>query len=185
MMPMMPTVIPSFDVVDSFTYSTTLRLLQTQYRANVLAQLEVLRRARGYKARYYTSPDSLVEPILAFGQVETQIRAVPGTYVWGLSLYAATITNLKIQVTDASTEIPLFSDYIRAALMQPSSTGGRVPFLLGQPRLISEPGQINVEIYNDNATTNTVQLVLYCAEPVLPNPDINEANHYQRYRRLS
>ncbi len=178
-------LIEPFDVVDSFTYTTTLRLLQTQYRAGVLAQMEVLRRAKSYKARFYTAPDSLVEPVLAFGQVETQIRAVPGTYIWGLSLYAATTTSLKIQVTDTSTEVPLFSDYIQAALMKPSAAGGRVPFLLGQPRLITEPGQVNVEIYNDNDTDNIVQLVLFCAEPVLPNPDIHEANHYQRYRRLS
>jgi hypothetical protein len=175
-----------FDIVDSFTYSTTLRLIQTSFRANVLAQMEILRRAKAYKARYYTAPDDLVEPIPAYGQIETQIRAIAGTYIWGLSVYQSAVNSnlVKVQVVDTSTEIRLFVDYIQAALLS-QSTGIRWPMLLSQPRLISEPGQINVEIYNDNATEATVQMVLYCAEPVSPNPDIHEANHYTKYERLS
>lgn len=173
-----------FNICDSFIYSTTLRLLPTQYRASVLAQMEVLRRSRSYKARYYTCPDTLVEPIAAYGQVETQVRMIPGTYVWGLSLFRSPTTGGRVQITDASTEIPLFSDYIRAALLVQAS-GQRAPTLLAQPRLISEPGQVNVEIYNDTGDPLTVQLVLYCAEPVPINPDMAEGNHCQEYERLT
>lgn len=178
----------SFNIVDPFTYSTTLRLLPTQTRAHNLAQMDVLRRARSYKARYYTAPDPLVDPIAAYSQVETQIRAIPGTYVWGISLFLSVSISsplsLKIQVTDTSTEIPLFSDYIRGVMLQ-QSVGQRCPTFLGQPRLISEPGQMNVEIYNDNAVPATVQLVLFCAEPIPANPDIAIGNHYRRNERLT
>lgn len=178
-----------FNLIDPFVYTTTLRLLQTQYRASAIAQMETLRRARSYKARYYTSPDPLVDPIPAFSQVETQIRMIPGTYVWGISLFISinieeVILPIRVQITDASTEIPLFSDYIKGRLIQ-QGTGERAPTILGQPRLISEPGNVNVEMYNDNNTAATVQLVLYCAEPIPVNPDIAEGNHCQTFERLS
>lgn len=175
-----------FDLNDSFTLSTTLRLLQTSYRAQVLAQIELLRKARAYKARYYTTPDTLVEPIPAYGQIETQVRAVPGTYVWGISFYASTETPdpIRVQITDTSTEVRFFVDYLRGNLLQ-QATNQRAPMLLPQPRLIPEPGQLNVEMYNDNSEDVIAQLVLYCAEPVLPNPDMLEANHYAKYRRLT
>jgi hypothetical protein len=177
-----------FNIVDGFTLSTTLRLLPTLYRAHMYAQMEVLRKAGAYKARYYTAPDTLIEPIPAYGQLETQVRAIPGTYVWGLGLYLGISLNspdpIRIQITDTSTEIPLFSDYIQAILLQPGGSS-RAPSLLAQPRLITEPGQLNVEMYNDNADPATVQLVLYCAEPIPANPDIREGNHFQRYERLS
>lgn len=169
------------DPIDGFLYSTTLRLLPTQFRANTLAQMEVLRRARGYKCRMFVAPDTLVNPIPAFSQIETQIRMAPGTYVWGISCYVSTASKVKIQITDKCTEIPLFSDYVKAALFVQNTTGRastlRAPTLLQQPRLIDAPGQVNVEIYNDNTEAVTAQLVLYCAEPVVPDPDIKEGNH--------
>jgi len=176
-----------FHINDAFTQTTTLRLLPTQYRAHQLAQMETLRLAGAYKARYYNAPDPLVEPIAPFSQVETQIRAVPGTCVWGISCFSSAGSNnlVKVQVTDSVTEIPLFSDYIQMALMNQQS-GIRFPLLIAQPRVLVEPGQINVEVYNDTADNVTVQWVLYCAEPVLVNPDLWEGNHnIQKYRRQS
>lgn len=176
----------NFSVVDGFALSTTLRLLPSVSRAHALAQLETLRQARGYKARYYPAPDDLVLPIAGYGQVETQIRMVAGTYIWGLSVVTvipedseATSSQVRIQVTDMATEIPLFSDYIQSVLMeQTAGLAHRAPDILAEPRLIGEPGTVNVEIYNDNADEVTVQLVLYCAEPVIQNPDLFEGNHY-------
>ncbi len=169
------------DPIDGFLYSTTLRMLPSQYRANALAQIEVLRRARSYKGKVYVSPDNLVLPVAAYSQVETQSRMAPGTYIWGISIYVSATTNVKINITDKCTEIPLFSDYVLAALFKQQTTGisstQRSPTILAQPRLIDAPGQVNVEVYNGNAEALTVQVALYCAEPIIPNPDIKEGNH--------
>jgi hypothetical protein len=178
------------DIVDGFLYSTTLRLLPTQYRAHALAQMEVLRRSGGYKFRMFVSPDSLVNPIAAYSQVETQSRMAPGTLIWGISVYLSTTANVKIQITDKCTEIAIASDYISALLFtQTIPAAGfniastvRAPTLFSQPRLIDSPGQVNVEIYNDNPDPLTAQVCLYCAEPVTPNPDVYEANN-REYER--
>ena len=38
--------------------------------------------------------------------------------------------------------------------------------MIGEPWLILEPGQLNVELYDVTATVTTQELVLYFAEPV-------------------
>jgi hypothetical protein len=165
--------------------------------------MDVLRKAGAYKFKMYGAPDGLVEPIPAHGQVETQIRMIPGTYIWGLSFDASLSTfsdqglpgnKISIQITEEATEIPLFADYIQAILMMPEAfvivqlglVGyGRNPILLPGPRWVGPPGQLNVEMYNDNQTSVEMQLVLYCAEPIHPNTDILEANRTPAYGRRS
>lgn len=204
-MPVKSSAIHYGDPVDSFLYSTTMPLLPTQTRANCLAQMEILRQAGAYKCRMFGAPDELVQPIDAHSQLETQCRMIPGTYIWGIMFDAAAtgdpITTdfqaekISILVTEAATEIPLFSDYIQSVLFVPDAfnipNGGglngysRAPIILTQPFLVKPPGQINVEIYNDNGDQVLAQLVLYCAEPIHSNPTIVQSNRRPAYGRVS
>ena len=176
-------------VVDGFTHSLSMLYLPTVFRASVLAQMELLRRAKGYRVREYCIPDSLNNPIAAFGQVEQQINMLPGSYIWALTFSALTDEDdhfspnttypakMYIQLTDACTETPFFSDYAFATHFEalPNNTvswAQHNPHLLSQPRLIGIPGLVDVEIYNSNAVDVTCQLVVCVAEPSIPPPDM-------------
>jgi len=43
-------------ILDGFVLSASMLYLSTNFRASALAQMEVLRRARGYRARHYSYP---------------------------------------------------------------------------------------------------------------------------------
>ena len=168
-------------LVDGFTYSSSLLYLPTTYRVSALAQMEVLRKAKGYRARQYVVPETLEEPVVAFSQLEFQVRTQPGAYVWGISFSAPfdetddgnPAKSMYLQVTDACTETPFFSDYMRANQFQPvTGPGLRNPFLLPQPHLVGEPALLNVEIYNSAAVNITCQVILFCAEPCVPPESI-------------
>lgn len=166
-------------IVDGFTHSMSMLLLPTTYRALVVAQMEVLRRSSNYQFKMYSAPDEANSTIPAYSQNEYLVRMRPGTLVWGMWLSAALVDSsepslqrLYIQVTDMDTGLPFISDYeigqMLSSLLNPAPTRlfNRYPFLFGEPRLVSGTGQITIETYNSSSGALTVQLVLFCAEPV-------------------
>lgn len=169
-------------VLDGFVYSLSMLYQPVVFRASALAQMEVLRRAVGYRVREYCVPDQGDRPIAAYGQIEQQVNTMPGAYLWGLTFSApfGEVSNpgseIYIQITDACTESPLFSDYALAnqfTAVQGSDANGwnrRNPPVLAQPLLIGPPALLDVEMYNSAAVAINCQLVLLVAEPCLP-PD--------------
>ena len=176
------TIIGESPIVDGFVHSASLLYLSTTYRASVMQQMDVLRRARSYRCRWFNIPDNLNEPIAAFSQVEQQIHVRPGSYWWGAIASAPGKLNsdttglesrVHIKITDSCTEVPFESDYTYAISVyaaNQTNANARNPMLLSQPRLIGDPGLLNVELYNNDSVTVNVQLVLFVAEPMLP-PD--------------
>jgi hypothetical protein len=176
-------------IVDGFVYSASLLYLPTTFRASVYSQMEVLRRAKGYRSRDFLVPEDVIQPVPAYSQVEYQIQAQPGSYVWGLILTAPTVLNnvgevreenfeqfLHVQITDNCTETPFFSDYVRGLNLTPvTGPGLRHPSLLTQPRIIGEPGTLNVEVYNNFSSQIFCQLAIMCAEPCVPPESMVEA----------
>lgn len=179
------------DIVDGFVLSMSQLYLPISYRANCLAQMEVLRKANGYQFMAQTAPSQAPETIPAFGQIEEQWTVEPGSYLWGWSL--ALVNNnidivnsgsIHVLITDACTETALSSDYILAANISSKRplfnvAAPRNPFLLPQPRLISDPGKLNVEIYNNGGDISEggpsevqVQLICFFAQPIMPPPGI-------------
>ena len=171
-------------VNDGFLYSLSMLYQPVVYRASALAQMEVLRRAVGYRVREYVVPNSGNNPIPAYSQYEQQVNTLPGAYLWGLTFsapFADTANdpeNIYIQITDACTESPLFSDYTLASMFNavaPSDANGwnrRNPPLLAQPLLIGPPALLDVEMYNRGSAAITCQLVLLMAEPCLPPTEV-------------
>jgi len=185
------------DPVDGYTLSLSQLLLPISYRASALAQMEVLRKAKTFqfKAICIPGPDNpspggttnnnAVGLVPAFGQIEEQVQVDPGTYLYGWMFSGAltsTIANTSlfhILVTDACSETPLMSDYVRSVLYtnNPGNNIVRGPFLLAQPRLISDPGLINVEIYSGYSVDTYAQLVLFCSAPrAMPPADSFNGN---------
>ena len=162
------------NIVDGFSYNTMLQELPLRWEPMALAQMETLRRAVNYRARWYVVPDDL-EPIAAFDTIYYQVRTAGGAYLWGYRFANLTPdgapTDLLIQATDSCTGIPLFQDFVSGGEAAVNSEGAadfgaRVnPIILTQPRLILEPGLVNVEIANKSAASATCQLLLMFSEP--------------------
>lgn len=171
-------------IVDGFTHSMSMLLLPTTYRALVVAQMESLRRSSNYQFKMHSAPDSANATIQAYSQNEYLVKMRPGTLVWGMWMSIVPVEDedlnlleVYVEVTDMSTGIPFISDYeitqMLSSLLNPAPARvfERYPFLLGEPRLVSGSGQVTIETYNSGSTPVTVQLVLFCAEPVpVANP---------------
>lgn len=175
-------------ILDGFVLSASQLYLSTTYRSSALAQMEVLRRAKGYRTRQYLVPDDLENPIPAYLQVEHQINVPPGSYLWGIAFSIPTRLNdelvttvCHIQITDACTETAIFSDYVMEQNVQSNAPGNgaqnrRNPMILAQPALIGQPGLVDVEIFNGSTDGSTppvgvtlnCQIALLFAEPCVP-----------------
>lgn len=170
-------------IIDGFTYSLNLLYLPNNYRSAALSQLDPIRLTGNYQLKMFAVPSPVstnvngagggavgIGFIPAYGQIEQQLSLDPGSYLYGWVFSAlADQFNFHILVTDACTETALSSDYILAGLFTPNNPPFRGPCLLPQPRLISAPGLVNVEIYNNANEDQLAQLVLFCAVP-RPNP---------------
>jgi hypothetical protein len=173
-------------IVDGFTLSASMLYLPTSYRPSALRQMEVLRRASTYRNRQWAIPETLQQPIPAYSQLEYQLATQPGAYLWGLSFSAPAELNgelenaagfIRVQITDACTETPLFSDpcMLASNLIPQTGPALRNPFLLPQPLLIGDPSKLDIELYNSADQDITCQLVLFLAEPSVPAQNIREA----------
>lgn len=180
-------------ILDGFSLNLNIRYLPYHYPAACLNQSSVLRRANLYRARWIVQPDDLNTPIPAYDTFEGQVHIMPGSYLWGFQVtqfeagtfILVAAADVIIQVTDACTGVPLFSDYMAGSGFSPFSAApgapadarcgmGMAPHLLTQPRLIMEPGLINIEIANRATTTTRCQLLLFFAEPcVVLNEDLS------------
>lgn len=155
--------------VDGFMYNTSLLLLPNRFMPFALGEMDFLRRANNYRARWWAIPDDEGEPIAAFDTFQFQVNVSPGSYLWGMMF--ANITNrdssgnLLISVVDSCTGIPLFNDFVNAQDTHTSNNAKNLPVILSKPRLILAPGLVNVEIANRTSGNINCQLVLMFAEP--------------------
>lgn len=183
-------VVPYRDIVDGFVLSASQLYLPGNYRAAVLSQMDVIRRAAAYRTRHFVVPNKLQTVVPAYSQVEQQISMQAGSYVWGLTFTAPfdEIANaseqIHIQITDACSETAFFSDYVLGAQLEatPAAAGNfvtRNPVLLTQPRLVGDPGLLDVELYNKSAEDINCQLLILVAEPAVA-PEIIEQYFAQK-----
>lgn len=163
-------------VVDGFSYNTMLLWQYCRFFPNALAQLDVLRRAVNYRTRWWCIPDDIDQPIQPYDTLYFQCEVSGGSYLhsWNFAVVKAlnpagaptevTASDILIQVSDACTGIPLFQDFTNGGGWHSNSSARMFPILLTQPRLILEPGLVNVEISNRTGNTITCQLLLHFAE---------------------
>ncbi len=164
-------------IVDGFSYNTMMMWLPNRYAPNVLAQLDVLRRAANYRARWFTVPDDIDNPISPYDTLYYQINVAAGSYCFGYMFSAISATDpddapteaaasdLLIQAVDSCTGIPLFQDFANGGGAHSDFSARFLPILLTQPRLILEPGLVNIQIANRTPNTITCQLLMHFAEP--------------------
>ena len=161
------------NIIDGFSLNAALLSLPKRFFPNALAQLDVLRRAANYRPRWYCVPDDFSNPIPAYDTLQYQLQVAPGSYLWATNwtVLDGENSDLWIQITDSCTEIPLGSDFQCGAAFRPTGATQLWPRIFGQPRLILEPGLINVEIANTQSSSRQCQLLLHFAEPCLEIED--------------
>jgi len=163
-------------VVDGFSYNSNLLWVQGRYWPNAIAQMDILRRAANFRARWFVFPDDIDQPIQPYDTAYYETQVNGGSYLWGLNFASISATNggepaettaadLLIQIEDSCTGIPLYQDYAQAAGNSANFNSRCLPVLLSQPRLILDPGNITVSISNRTGNVITCQLLLHFAEP--------------------
>ena len=167
---------PLPQILDGFSYNDQLIYQPNRYWPLALAELDTLRRAANLRPREWCVPDNFNQPIAGFDTFYYQISINGGSYLWGynfvtLSAIApggapavTTATDMLIQLTDSCTEVPIFQDFASGGGCSTSGNARCFPILLTKPRLILDPGLINVEIANRTPNAIVCQLRLRFAE---------------------
>lgn len=175
-----------WEIIDGFSLNPNILYLPYHYTAMCLAQLETLRRANLYRARWYVAPADITQPIAAYDTIEMQIKVTPGSWLWGMSYneydnsYVILDGNHSlIQVTDNCTGVPLFNEYASGRgntgyRNGVDFRGGIMPVLLTEPRCVVEPGLVNVEVANTTSSSIRAQLVLFFAEPCVVTGQVRD-----------
>jgi hypothetical protein len=186
-------------IIDGFTYNTRIPNASLFYQL-ALSQLESLRRANGYRPRWFGVPTSDDRPIPAFETVEYQVKVQAGSYLWGLQFSAETsdedyteIVN-SFRIVDACTELPLQDKpaltlavangyFGTPALYEQNTLGQNLGVtLLAEPYLINEPGTLNVEVTNGGSVSSQCQLLLLVAEPCINERELESL--FNRVKRI-
>lgn len=182
-------------IVDGFSYNTSLMYLQAgRYFPNALAQMDILRRAANYKARWFVVPDDIDQPIAGYDTLYYQFEVAAGSYCFGYQFKAISATDpdgdpaevvdsdILGTVVDSCTGIPLFMDFASGGGLHSDFTARCLPILLTQPRLILDPGLVNVELANRTPNQITCQLLIMFAEPCKV---ITEEERERDWKRMS
>ena len=168
-------VIPQ--IVDGFSYNTQLLYLPNRYFPNALAQLDILRRAANMRARWFVIPDDIDTPLLPYDTLYYQIEMAGGSYLWGYNFNTisatspadepteSTASDILLQMVDSCTGVPLFQDFVNGFGNSITGNSRAIPILLTQPRLILDPGLVNIELSNRTPNTIYCQLLVMSSEP--------------------
>ena len=154
--------LPDYPVIDGFLLSTKLRCNLT-FKSLALQQWEALRRAGSFKTKSWQIPESSEIVIPAHDSYEKEIKAVPGSAIWGFSFTPGSNDGpFSINFRDACTDVDGFSQVCRTDKYTPTT---QQP--LSRLMVCSAPGLIYVEICSQQASdASGVQLVLWGGEPV-------------------
>lgn len=153
--------------VDGFSYNVNNLLVPQRFFSYALGQLDLLRRARNFRARWWVVP-ARGEVIAAYDTLQYQCDVANGSRLYGVMFSAvspSTIADWAVSVVDSCTGVPLFNDFVVAQAISGNFATGNVPVLLTQPRLILDPGLVAVEIANRSGNDRVCQLLLMFAEP--------------------
>jgi len=163
---------PDYPVLDGFLLNTTMRCTPN-LRRMVLAEWDALRRTGSYRSKDWPVPENSLIAIPAWNSYEWQIKAVPGSAIWGFSWTQPSETGpFSFNLRDACTGVSVANEWIRTDRFGLTGGSGQPPpFQQPFARLIvvAAQGLLTVEICSQQTTNQTqVQLILHGGEPVCP-----------------
>lgn len=137
-----------------------------RYHGRALAAAAALRAAPGYEPEICCVPDDSNIDVAASSTFEGRVSVPAGSYVWALAATSSQAEGFDIQIRDASGSHEFFGRQIHwdNATGQGSAQGISHPlFVLPKPWLVMEPGQLAVQIWNNAAAVNTIQIAVFVA----------------------
>lgn len=176
-------------IADAFTLNTGFRNNPYNYYTVALKQIRALRECSLFRCKLFPVPEPMpingggvetFQTVAAYSTARYTVRLIPNSYVWGLA-YVEMQTNFTqtlgrsatIQITDACTGLDFFDDFLIASAFEFFRTTGSsyppnpFPSILIQPKLIQDPGLLNVQVSNRVSGPLLCQLVLFVAEPAI------------------
>jgi len=134
-------------------------------------QLRTVRLANGLRPYHLPLPTAGTT-IAPFETFQRQFSVPAGSWLLGFVTSGADIGSLnrRMSIKDSCTGLPLFSDFIGGRALY---TGAETPLgvqLLAAPRLIGDPGTIDIEITQIADATVSIYVVLLFATPVVSLP---------------
>jgi hypothetical protein len=152
-----------YPVLDGFLYNTNLRC-NLRFASLAIGEYDALRRSGAFRPKDWCIPeDSELVSVPAYDSYEYQVSCAPGAAVWGYTFTKGGSENdYSIQVTDACTDVPLFSEPL--LMNQGTHDPDHQQYLA---RLLVVPsGLLNVIICNLGGSADSgIQLILHGGEP--------------------
>lgn len=165
-------------IADGFTLHPGMIEAPGRYEPMAIAQLELLRKSRTYRPYWVRLPENY-QQVPAYGSWSYQAHLKPGSWLYGLQLTVLDIVGapvlsmnspvLSVQITETYSGAQIFSEHSRTQPLCNQCWFGDPSrlqfFLLSEPKVVIDPGDLDVEVCNLTDLARTWQLVLFTAEP--------------------
>ena len=158
------------NVYDSLDYD---RLTQWEprfgsYGSQAIDAAASVRGAANYEPFIFALPEDAAHTLDARGTYDGRLSVLPGSYITHITAASAQAAGMRVQITDLGTNATLFSKPLQYQNMsgQGSASGVTTPcYFLPIPKLVLEPGIIQISIQNLATVPNIVQVCLFVAQP--------------------
>jgi len=138
------------------------------YHRAALADLVRVSRSPGYEPGAYPLPPSANATMGSLARIDVRLSMPVGSYVLGFSGWCSDPAGFRVQIIDLRNNAPFFSTPVSWLNLCPqgNTQGISLPIhYLIRPRLVIEPGVLSVQLENLAAGANTVEFVVFTAEP--------------------
>ncbi len=147
------------------------RELPHRFYSIVAAGAQVLRAAERGEPLLLVMPEPTSASLPAGAIYEARVGFHPESYILGFSGTSQQAAGFEVRIQDRRDDALFWTRAIRHANLTGGSSGPpyNSVFYLPKPRLILEPGLLNVRLRNlDLVNANTVQFVIHVVQPCQP-----------------
>jgi hypothetical protein len=140
----------------------------SSYHGAALEELTRVTKAPGYQPGAYPLPPAANAQMGARAQLDVRLSLPVGSYVLGFSGACSVSDGFRVQIVDLRNNAPFFNTPVnwRNLCPQGNTLGITLPIhYLVKPRLVIEPAVLSVQLENLATSPNTVEFVIFTAEP--------------------
>lgn len=141
----------------------------SRYWSRTLERVAPLAGLADYEARAYVIPGPGNDTLAVNGAITYRLSIPAGSYIIGAAAYSSQAAGFTVNLIDQRHNAAYYQRAVKHAnAAGPGSTaeGPSIPLSVWPaPRLVLEPGELKIDIKNQAAAANTVELVLYTLEP--------------------
>ncbi|GIU80915.1 MAG: hypothetical protein KatS3mg005_4153 [Bryobacteraceae bacterium] len=140
----------------------------SSFHREALANLLRVTRSPGYQPGAYPVPPSPNAQLGSLARLDVRLSLPVGSYVLGFSGNCSASAGFRVQIVDLRNNAAFFNTPVnwRNICPQGNTLGITLPVhYLVRPRLVIEPAVLSVQLENLATSPNTIELVIFTAEP--------------------